>query len=104
MVCPTAPIIAAAPITTRAGFSLMIDERLLPNPFKQDAARNLDAVLEAIETELAENAAAPLPEFLDDAFLARFEADIMAPDNAASRYRGQRIVTALKSRLARRWR
>lgn len=77
-----------------------IDDRLLPNPFKAEhAARNLDAVLDAIEAELA-GFEHELPAFLDDDFLARFERQAFAASIASNRRRRVlRIVDTLKARL-----
>ena len=73
----------------------------LPNPFKAEhgAERNLDAVLDAIELELA-GFERDLPAFLDDDFLARFERQAcVAPIAAGPRRRALQIVDTLKARL-----
>ena len=78
----------------------MINERVLPNPFKAEGSTHLDHVLAAIEREL-DDYDAPLPIFLDAGYLARLEAQVRA---ARPRHQtaGQRIVQQLRSRLLSR--
>jgi hypothetical protein len=82
----------------------MINEHLLPNPFKQPGAE-LSNVLDNIERELLDRVLArdtsPLPRFLDDAFLERLEAEISAASeaSAARKMQGRRIITRLREQL-----
>jgi len=78
----------------------MINERVLPNPFKAEGSTHLDHVLAAIELEL-DDEYLPLPRFLDAGYLARLEAEVRAarPHHQTA---GQRIVQKLRSRLLSR--
>ena len=80
--------------------AVMINERVLPNPFKAEGSTHLDHVLAAIEREL-EDFDAPLPGFLDAGFLARLEAEVRAarPEHQST---GRRIVQKLRSHLLAR--
>jgi hypothetical protein len=75
----------------------MINERVLPNPFKAEGSTHLDHVLAAIEREL-DDYDAPLPAFLDAGFLARLEAEVCSARSSP----GRRIVQKLRSRLLAR--
>jgi hypothetical protein len=78
----------------------MINERVLPNPFKAEGSTHLDHVMAAIEREL-DDYDAPLPAFLDAGFLARLELEVhkARPEHHAP---GRRLVTKLRSRLLAR--
>jgi hypothetical protein len=82
----------------------MINEHLLPNPFKQPGTE-LSNVLDNIERDLCarviERDTTPLPAFLNDEFLERLEAEISAAsaDSAARKMQGRRIVSRLREQL-----
>ena len=82
----------------------MINEHLLPNPFKQPGAE-LANVLDNIERDLLvrdiEVNTSPLPSFLNAAFLRQLEAEITAASaaSAARKRQGHRIVQRLRSQL-----
>jgi hypothetical protein len=75
----------------------MINERVLPNPFKRAGSDYLDNVLAAIEHDLAERDE-PLPAFLDRGFLERLHGSVEQA-SPAHRSRGRRILATLKERL-----
>jgi hypothetical protein len=79
---------------------MMINERVLPNPFKAEGSTHLDHVLAAIEREL-DDYDAPLPSFLDAGFLARLEAEVCSA-RLEHQSPGRRIVQKLRSRLLAR--
>lgn len=82
---------------------MIINEHLLPNPFKQ-AGSELANVLDNIERDLlARDNASPLPSFLDASFLEKLEAEITAAKIAsvARKKQGYRIVARLRSQLRR---
>lgn len=82
----------------------MINEHLLPNPFKQPGAE-LSNILDNIERDLLvrdiEANTDPLPSFLNAAFLETLEAEISAAKvaSAARKSQGRRIVQRLRSQL-----
>jgi hypothetical protein len=80
----------------------MINERVLPNPFKSEGD-HLDNVMNEIERELDEFNHAPFPEFLHDEFLRKLEADVMAASkkNVALKQQAFRIISKLHSHWPR---
>ena len=86
----------------------ILNEYILPNPFKVVPGGELDNVLDnvlaSIERELLERDIAhdtgPLPAFLNEEFLARLQAELDAANtNAAHKMQGRRIVRRLRSQL-----
>jgi hypothetical protein len=83
---------------------MILNEHLLPNPFKQPGAE-LSNVLDNIERDLlarvVERDTTPLPAFLNDEFLERLEAEISAASeaSAARKMQGRRIVSRLRQQL-----
>jgi hypothetical protein len=75
----------------------MINERILPNPFKSPGAE-LSNVLDNIERELCRDEPVELPEFLGEAFLQKLEAEI-AKGAGARKQQGHRIVAKLRRQL-----
>jgi hypothetical protein len=75
----------------------MINETVLPNPFKH-GGDHLDKVLAAIERELDDYNHAPLPTFLNDAFLRKLECEVMAAGRQDSELKQQafRIIGKLR--------
>lgn len=80
----------------------MINERILPNPFKPDGA-DLSNVLTEIERELDNYDHTPMPTFLNDAFLHKLEAEVMAAARKGGdlRPQGLRIIEKLRARWPR---
>lgn len=73
----------------------MINEHVLPNPWKIEGSDHLDHVLAAIEHELIDRDE-PLPAFLDQGFLQRLHGSVEQA-SPAHRPRGRHIVELLKS-------
>jgi hypothetical protein len=80
----------------------VINERILPNPFKQEGAE-LSNVLDAIERELDDYNHAPMPTFLNDAFLQKLECEVMAAARKGGELRpqGLRIIGKLRDHWPR---
>lgn len=74
----------------------MINEHVLPNPFKSEGD-HLDHVLAAIERDLVDFDE-PLPAFLDRGFLERLHGSVERA-SPAHQSRGRRIIETLKVRL-----
>jgi hypothetical protein len=81
----------------------MINERILPNPFKGEGAE-LANVLNAIERELDDYQHERLPSFLNDAFLLKLESEVMAAARKGGELRpqGLRILGKLRAHWPRR--
>jgi hypothetical protein len=80
----------------------MINETVLPNPFKQ-TGDHLDHVMAEIEQELDKYSHERLPTFLNDAFKAKLEAEVMAASRQAPELRQQahRIIQKLQAHWPR---
>jgi hypothetical protein len=77
----------------------MINEHVLPNPFKSEGSDHLDHVLAEIERDLIDYNE-PLPTFLDRRFLERLHGSVEQA-SPAHHSRGHRIVNLLKMQLSR---
>lgn len=75
----------------------ILNEHVLPNPFKIETSDHLDNILAAIERELDE-LVEPLPSFLDQSFLERLHGSVerASPEHQS---RGRRIVEMLKAQV-----
>ena len=82
---------------------MMINEHLLPNPFKTNGGDHLDNVMAEIEAELDEYKHERLPSFLNDAFLHKLENEVMAASRQSPALRDQaaRIVRKLHAHWPR---
>jgi len=80
----------------------MINETILPNPFKS-GGDHLDNVMAEIEQELDKYSHERLPTFLNDAFKARLEAEVMAAsrEKPELRHQAHRIIEKLRAHWPR---
>jgi hypothetical protein len=80
----------------------VINETVLPNPFKT-SGDHLDNVMAAIEAELDDYSHERLPTFLNDAFLQKLEAEVMAASRQSPqlRFQAARIVRKLHAHWPR---
>lgn len=75
----------------------ILNEHVLPNPFKVETSDHLDNVLAAIEREL-DQLVEPLPTFLDHSFLERLHGSVEHA-SPVHQSRGRRIVERLKEAI-----
>jgi hypothetical protein len=79
----------------------MINERILPNPFKCEGGAELANVLDGIERELDNYQHEAMPTFLNDAFLHKLEREVLAAASKSDRLRPQALQ--IVGKLRRYW-